>query len=221
MAYVYKHLRKDTNEIFYIGIGKTIKRLNSKGNRNQYWHNIVNKAGFDVEIVEDGLSWEDACEREKYWIKYYGRRDLNEGTLVNMTNGGEGVVGHSDEVLRKISNASKNRIISDETREKLKNRIVTDETREKLSKSLKGRKLSDEHINKIKKSNKNCIPPSRKGKTLSDEAKTKLSKINTGKVLSDETKNKIKSALLNRTDDVKKKQSDGIKAWWKRRKEGI
>lgn len=50
MAIVYKHIRKDTNEVFYIGIGNDIKRVTSLHHRNPLWHNIVNKVGFDYEI---------------------------------------------------------------------------------------------------------------------------------------------------------------------------
>lgn len=105
MIYVYKHIRKDNNEVFYIGIAKRKTRLSSSNNRNKYWHNVVNKCGYDVEIIEKGISWKEACEREKYWIKFYGRKDLNEGTLVNMTDGGEGVenYSHTDKTKKKLS----------------------------------------------------------------------------------------------------------------------
>ena len=46
MAYIYKHIRLDTNEVFYIGIGSdnTYKRANLKKGRNIYWNNIINKS---------------------------------------------------------------------------------------------------------------------------------------------------------------------------------
>lgn len=37
--YVYRHIRPDTGEVFYIGIGGG-KRANSIFNRNIYWKNI-------------------------------------------------------------------------------------------------------------------------------------------------------------------------------------
>jgi len=118
MAYVYKHIRKDTNNVFYIGIGGDTKYQRSKSNkqRNKYWNNIVNKVGFISEIIEDNLTWEEACERERYWIKFYGRCDLNEGLLVNMTNGGDGAYGrisamkgkyHTVDTINKIKNSMK------------------------------------------------------------------------------------------------------------------
>ena len=103
MAYIYRHIRKDNNNVFYIGIGNDneYKRASDKKSRNRYWNFIVKKIGFEFEIIEDGLSWVDACEKEKYWIKKYGRKDLNEGNLVNMTDGGEGLNNPSTEIKEK------------------------------------------------------------------------------------------------------------------------
>ena len=104
MAIVYKHIRKDKNEIFYIGIGKTIARAKSKKSRNNHWHNIINKTDYSIEIIYNNISWEDACELEKTYIKQYGRKDLGLGLLVNMTDGGDGISNISDETKKKMSN---------------------------------------------------------------------------------------------------------------------
>lgn len=95
MAYLYRHIRLDKNEPFYVGIGSddAFKRAYDKRSRSGYWKNVVNKTPYEVEIVLDGLTWEEACEREKEFIKLYGRQDLNEGILVNMTDGGDGMLG--------------------------------------------------------------------------------------------------------------------------------
>ena len=95
MAYVYRHVRLDKNQPFYIGIGSDSKynRAYSKNNRNNYWNNIVNKFDYRVDIIMDDLTWEEACEKEKEFIELYGRIDLNMGTLVNLTNGGDGMSG--------------------------------------------------------------------------------------------------------------------------------
>ena len=55
MAVVYKHIRKDNNDVFYVGIGQSIERAYSTQNRTLYWHNIVNKVGFKYEIIEDNM----------------------------------------------------------------------------------------------------------------------------------------------------------------------
>ena len=105
MAIVYTHTRLDTNIVFYVGIGNTEKRAYIKSNRSAHWKRIINKHGYNVEIIENNLSWDNACEREKYWINFYGRLDLNEGNLINLTNGGEGTSGsvRSEEFRKKMS----------------------------------------------------------------------------------------------------------------------
>lgn len=142
MAYVYQHIRNDTNEIFYIGIGSDTdgkyKRANRITNRSEYWNNIVNKVGYRVEILIDGISWEEACEEEIRLIKHYGRKNLNEGKLVNQTNGGEGTVGVA---YREPWNKGKTNIYNEEIREKIREsnrrRVYSDETRKKISESRK------------------------------------------------------------------------------------
>ena len=111
MAIVYQHRRKDTNSIFYIGIGKDIKRAYSTKNRTKHWKNIVLKCGYEVDILIDGLSYEDACVVEIGMIKSYGRKDLGLGELVNLTDGGQGSNGykHSEEVILNISGKSNHR----------------------------------------------------------------------------------------------------------------
>lgn len=93
MAYLYRHIRKDKNEVFYIGIGSDTKytRAYSKHNRNKYWKNITNKTSFKVDIILDNLSWEEACKKEIEFIKLYGRNST--GTLCNLTDGGDGSLG--------------------------------------------------------------------------------------------------------------------------------
>jgi hypothetical protein len=160
MAYVYKHIRKDTDSVFYIGIGKNIKRKDSKYCRNSHWHNIVKKTEFYSEIIEDNLTWEGACDREIFWIKYYGRKDLNEGPLVNMTNGGDGVVGRivTESEKERIRNLRKGTKTSDETREKLRakqyGRKYTDDAKKKMSESSIGKPKSEEHKLNIAKGGK-------------------------------------------------------------------
>ena len=135
-CYVYQHVRLDKNEIFYIGIGKTknYKRAYSKSGRNSYWYNVVNKTDYKVEIIVDNLSWEEASTKEIELITLHGRKDLGIGTLVNLTDGGQGAtnVKVSEETKLKLSEAKKGKKYSDS------HRLA-------MSKSKKGVKLSEEH----------------------------------------------------------------------------
>lgn len=87
MAFVYRHIRLDKNEPFYIGISKDQYRPYATKNRSKYWARIVNKSDYRVEILFDDLTYEQAKEKEIEFISLYGRKDLNNGCLVNMTDG--------------------------------------------------------------------------------------------------------------------------------------
>lgn len=128
MAYVYRHI-KPNGEVFYIGIGKNKSRLLSKANRNKFWHSIVNKYGYEAQILIDNISWDDAGDIEKILIDWYGRRDLKAGSLVNLTDGGEGCIN-------MISNIGSKR---------------TPEQRERMSIAQKGLKKGRPAWNKGKK----------------------------------------------------------------------
>lgn len=93
MAYLYRHIRLDSNTVFYIGIGKddiTFKRAYNKIRRNLLWKNIIKSTDYAVEIIEKNLSWKKACEKEKILINYYGRICDKSGCLANITTGGDG-----------------------------------------------------------------------------------------------------------------------------------
>lgn len=104
MAIVYRHRRMDKNEIFYVGIGKSEKRAyNVSNNRSSFWKSIVNKSEYSVEIIAKNLSWEEACELEILLIKEYGRKDRRKGSLVNLTDGGDGAKGYKRTIAREFS----------------------------------------------------------------------------------------------------------------------
>ena len=146
MAYVYKHSRLDTKEVFYIGIGSSenYKRAYSKDSRNKFWHSIVNKCGYAVDILLTDLNWEEACDIEKYLISSIGRRDLGNGVLVNMTDGGDGVFGFkfNEESIKKMSNSQIGRKHSDDTKSKISKsqigRVFSIESKLRMKEAQKG-----------------------------------------------------------------------------------
>ena len=109
MAYVYRHIRKDKNEVFYIGIGcsPNYKRAFETHKRNIFWERTASLSEIEVEILFDNLTWEEACEKEKEFIKLYGRRNLGLGTLVNLTDGGDGGKGVKKSIEEKAYRSNK------------------------------------------------------------------------------------------------------------------
>jgi hypothetical protein len=113
MAYLYTHTRLDNGVIFYVGIGTqdNFKRASFSYNRTIHWKNIAKKCGWRADILFDSLSWEDACLKEKELILKYGRLDLGSGTLVNMTNGGDGLNGikfSKESIIKRNESRRKN-----------------------------------------------------------------------------------------------------------------
>jgi hypothetical protein len=220
MAYVYRHIRLDKNEPFYIGIGSdsTYKRANNIRNRNIFWKRIVAKTEYEVEIMLDDLNWEEACNKEKEFISLYGRSDIKMGNLSNLTDGGDGAHGvifsdkrkkeiskringhgnpfygkkHTPESIQKLKFLAQNR--SPETNRKIalgnSNKIMPQEIRLKISNSTKGDK---NHFY---------------GKAHTKEAKEKISIRATGRICPDELKNRIS---LNAPKSLKLyKEIDGV-----------
>ena len=142
MAIVYRHRRLDTNEVFYVGIGKFLRRAYRKDQRNQWWTHIANKADYKVELLESDIPWEDACELEVFLIQEYGRKDLGTGCLVNMTNGGEGAFGRvlTEEHKRKVGEGQKARFPNGNM-----------DNLSKAWEANKGRRLTEDHKNKLSK----------------------------------------------------------------------
>lgn len=183
MAIVYQHRRKDTNEVFYVGIGKTIRRAYSKECRNNHWHNIVNKVGYEIDILIEGLTWDEACTMETDLIKKYGRNDLGEGSLVNMTDGGEGTLNRilSEESKRKIGLASIGRQFDKNARKKMSESRTgkprSEEFKRMMSEKYKGKKMSDEQKKKLSDAARGRIPWN-KGMKYSDDKKRNIIEAN-------------------------------------------
>lgn len=148
MAIVYEHLRNDTNEVFYVGIGKTEKRAYRKDNRTQYWKRIVEKVGYTVNIIYKDIEHQEAKKIEILLIEKYGRKDLGTGNLVNLTDGGEGTLGSikSEETKQKMSEKQKGE------KNHFFGKTHLEEAKQKISEASKGKMpmLGKKHSDKAK-----------------------------------------------------------------------
>ena len=188
--FCYQHIRKDTNEVFYIGMGKTAdyrkselgkyRRAYTRQKRNPLWKNIIDKIEYIVEIIFKSESLEEVFAKEVELIKYYGRRDLKLGTLTNMTDGGEGTFNKSADARKRISDSK----LGD------KNPAKRPEVRKKIglagigrTGSNLGKKFSDE-VRKNMSIGQTGKIGHRKGKTHTKEAKRKNSEAHKGKISS-------------------------------------
>lgn len=138
--FVYRHIRLDTNVPFYIGIGKKPKEFSSikkeysrayeTSHRSEYWKRVTAKTDHRVEILWECNTRKEAITKEIEFIALYGRT-RNGGTLVNLTLGGEGRLGHTLTKEQKIKMS-----------EAFKNARQSKEYREKMSRAQKGIKRS-------------------------------------------------------------------------------
>lgn len=175
--YVYQHKRLDENTIFYVGKGCK-DRHSQTVNRNRYWHNVVNKSGFESEILFDNLDEELALLIEIELIDKYRKLNFK---LVNLTDGGEGVSGykHTQKTKNLLGELNKSRIVSDKTKEKLS----------LIWKDKKRKPFTEEHRKKISEAAKK-----QKRNSTSEETKQKISLANKGKKRTEEQKKKISEA---------------------------
>lgn len=120
--YIYFYLRSDYTP-YYIGKGKN-KRAWTKSKKEI----APPKDSSKIILVEKNLTELQAFILERYYISWFGRKDLGTGILRNRTNGGEGHSGfkQSNETKQKraISNMGKTR---------------NDSTKQKISTSKKGK----------------------------------------------------------------------------------
>ena len=114
--YLYRHIRLDKNEPFYIGIARKTqrnhksiyteyKRAYNEGNRrNPIWQRIAEKTKYKVEILIECDNIELIKKKEQEFITLYGRIDKGTGTLANLTDGGDGIRNykHTEETKKKI-----------------------------------------------------------------------------------------------------------------------
>jgi hypothetical protein len=184
MTYVYRHIRLDKNEPFYIGIGtdSNYQRAYSKSSRNIFWNRVVNVTDYEVEIIMDNLTKDIAKQKEIEFISLYGKKINKTGTLVNISDGGDGNSGgkHTEESKKKIGEANKFKDYSKFNR----SHFQTQEYKDKISKINKGRKMPDSMREKTSLRMKNRV--------LSDEQKEKLRNLKLGFKASQETKDKMR-----------------------------
>jgi len=101
MHYLYRHIRLDTNEVFYIGVGTktrqnvflTLKsefyRAYNFRERNTIWKRIAAKTEIKVEILFESDDLVFIQQKEKEFISLYGRMVDNTGSLANLAEGGD------------------------------------------------------------------------------------------------------------------------------------
>ena len=177
--YVYVHIRKDNNTVFYVGKGTGYRAYNL--DRGNFHNGVRDKYGCKVVIIKDNLTESQAFRLESKMIKYYVltlgygipidgyMHKENNKYLTNFTWGGEGASGiipwnkgkhQSEEAKRKNSEAHKGKYDGKKNPMFGKNAYANktpeemEEIGKKKSEALKGIKRSDETKRKIGEASK-------------------------------------------------------------------
>jgi hypothetical protein len=197
---LYYHRRLDTDEVFYVGIGEPGRAYQAgRGRRSVYWNRIAKKYGYRVEILEEGLSWYQACELEKMLIALHGRQDLGYGPLVNMTDGGDGTPG----IKRSDAWRSGQSINS-------KDQWFNPDIREYMIMGMQTAWTEDRRANQSKRLNE-LWTEEKRIKASSDQ-----------KEIWTEEKNAAHSALMKevwKDPEKRKRRSEAAKLMWEKRKQ--
>ena len=205
--YVYVFLREDRYTPYYVGKGKDYRCTERTGR-------LIKPPRDKSRIVKikENLTEEDAFELERTLIKFWGRKDLGTGVLLNRTDGGEGPAG------KVLSEETKNKIRgyrhTEEAKEKMRDRVYDEEYRERCRQRRLGTTLSEETKKKISISST--------GRRHTEETKLKCSLTNKGRKHGEEFREKCRERQTgkkwwnNGTDNKLQKECPG-EGWVKGR----
>jgi hypothetical protein len=226
--FVYTHIRLDTNQIFYIGVGtfeeekKTFKsrhrRAYDKYGRSKYWKNIVKhvNGNYIVNVIEKYYPTRNAAfQQEVEMVKTIGRRDLGLGSLVNLTDGGDGGINPSAETRKKLSDLQKERMKDPEYKRRVaeskKNNPITSYMKGKTWEETFGEEEAKRMKENLRENNLN----------MPQEKRDKISKTLTGRKLLSKHVETIRQRALNpethplkgkgHSEKTKKKLSEKLK----------
>jgi hypothetical protein len=146
-CFIYAYLRRTDGTPYYIGLATQAHRPI----RHHHKSAPVPPVGerHRIRVLRSGLSREEACRWEAFYISRFGRKDLGTGILLNRTAGGDGTGQLSPEARAKLSRLCSERMKGNTHTKGRPGTPHTEEHKRYISEVLKGRERSAEHRARI------------------------------------------------------------------------
>lgn len=168
-CYVYCYLRA-TGAPYYVGIASNARRP-----FGPHSCGVPRKHPERIRVMRKGLSWEEACRWEQFYIARYGRKDNETGILCNRTDGGEGLTGlvFTEEWRENIKKSRQLFVHKPEYREKQRRahlgQEVPDHVKDANRARMLGRVWTQQELAKRSASRKTNEAAKREAKGITDE----------------------------------------------------
>lgn len=221
---VYRIINK-VNGKSYVGITSNNLKARWNDHVKGYFKSVIHyalkkygKRSFSFVLLDVAETWEEACEKEKFYIKEF-RSKVPYG--YNLTDGGDGVLGLdswnkggtiSEAIRKKISESLKGRFPSEKN--PFYGKSHSDEARKKISVSCCAA-MTEKRKKQISEEQKGQIRGPH-----SEITKEKLRQANLGKVVSEETRRKLSESHkgqvawnkgASHSEETKKRMSESHK----------